>query len=269
MIPSPLQRNQLCYALRINGYHNECEVEGGWIAADATFAPGRCFLAYRHVGGNAVIAATSLPHVGRAFAEEGGHATNDVPLPTGAVAAFSTNLDGLHATVCRLFELSRSLPSAPLDRFREKMRSLPSATEAERLVVQRIGQDVFRDALIDFWSGRCAVTGLDQPELLRASHMKPWADCATDAERLDPHNGLLLAANWDAAFDRGLVTFEEDGTALLSHHLTASARQLLVSDKRSMPRIYLLRPEHVPFLQFHRERIWRSPIQCRPQQTTL
>lgn len=54
---------------------------------------------------------------------------------------------------------------------------------------------------MDFWSGRCGVTGIDQPELLRTSHIKPWAVCATDDERMAPINGLLLAANWDAAFD--------------------------------------------------------------------
>jgi putative restriction endonuclease len=43
--------------------------------------------------------------------------------------------------------------------------------------------------------------------------MKPWADCASDAERLDPFNGLLLAVHWDAVFDCGLVTFADDGTA--------------------------------------------------------
>lgn len=66
-------------------------------------------------------------------------------------------------------------------------------------------------------------TGLDQPELLRASHMKPWADCSDDRERLDPFNGLLLAVHWDAAFDKGLVTFEEDGTARLSEKLSKRA----------------------------------------------
>ena len=74
-------------------------------------------------------------------------------------------------------------------------------TEAERLVIQRIGQDVFRDALMAYWGGRCPLTGITEPGLLRASHIVPWADC-TDAQRLDVHNGLLLSALWDAAFDR-------------------------------------------------------------------
>jgi putative restriction endonuclease len=47
---------------------------------------------------------------------------------------------------------------------------------------------------VDYWGGRCPISGVDQPELLRASHIKPWADCSTDAERLDVFNGVLLAA---------------------------------------------------------------------------
>jgi hypothetical protein len=60
-------------------------------------------------------------------------------------------------------------------------------------VRQRVGQEVFRAALIDYWGGACAVTGLALPEVLRASHSQPWADCTTDEERLDVFNGFLLA----------------------------------------------------------------------------
>ena len=82
-----------------------------------------------------------------------------------------------------------------------------------RLVIQRIGQDVFRQALMDYWGGRCPLTGITEPALLRAPHIIPWADC-TDAQRLDVHNWLLLSALWDAAFDQGLVSFADDGAVL-------------------------------------------------------
>ena len=254
---SPIQRNHLDYALRMNGYHVDCEVENGWVAADATFAPGRCFLTYRQIGEDQVIVATSLAHVAKAFGEDGGIVVREVLLPAGAVMAFSTDLAQVHATVRRFYELSRSLPTAPLDRFLEKTRALPAATEFERLVVQRVGQNVFREALMDFWSGRCAITGLDQPELLRASHMKPWAVCATDAERLDPYNGLLLSVHWDAAFDNGLVTFEDDGTPRLSSRLSPNARALLVPNAHSPSQFPDPKPAHSPYLRYHREHVWR------------
>ena len=72
-------------------------------------------------------------------------------------------------------------------------------TEAERLTVQRIGQNLFRAALMDYWSDAC---------LLRASYIRPWAARDSDAERLD------------AAFDAGLIVFINDGTLLASPAFT-------------------------------------------------
>ncbi len=88
------------------------------------------------------------------------------------------------------------------------------ATEAWRLQKARIGQSPFRKALLERWGGACPLTGIKEPELLRASHIVPWNRCETEAERLNPENGLLLSALWDAAFDRGLVTFNDDGEAV-------------------------------------------------------
>jgi len=102
---------------------------------------------------------------------------------------------------------------------------------AERLVIQRIGQNVFRDALMDYWGGRCPLTGITEPALLRASHIIPWSDC-DDAQRLDVHNGLLLSALWDAAFDQGLVSFADDGSPLVGPQLSEAARKTLASTQR-------------------------------------
>lgn len=68
--------------------------------------------------------------------------------------------------------------------------------------------------------------------MLRASHITPWAECASDAERLDPENGLLLSALWDAAFDRGLVSFDDEGAPLYSSSLTDPARKALKTNGR-------------------------------------
>jgi len=73
------------------------------------------------------------------------------------------------------------------------------------------------------------LTGILDTALLRASQIVPWKDCPSDAERLDVHNGLLLSALWDAAFDRGLVTFDDDGRPLLSPRLSKTARAELRS----------------------------------------
>jgi putative restriction endonuclease len=137
--------------------------------------------------------------------------------------------DDLGALIRRVWQLSRALPDAPLKRFEDALAHVGEEfrTEVEALVRRRIGQIEFRAGLLDYWQGCCAVTGVAQPELLRASHIKPWAHCGNNAERLDVYNGLLLTADWDAAFDAGLVTFDANGTAVFSPTLSAVARNRL------------------------------------------
>jgi hypothetical protein len=159
----------------------------------------------------------------------------------------------LHAALDRVYKLGISLPDAPLARFRAQTARLPQTTEAERLVVQRIGQDIFRAALIDYWGDRCPITGITDPALLRASHIVPWADC-DDAQRLDVHNGLLLSALWDAAFDSGLVSFSNGGTVLASSGLSTPARIALGIEIENAHRLPNLREAHRANLAAHRAR---------------
>ena len=154
--------------------------------------------------------------------------------------------------------LAHSLPTAPLDTFVEQTRALPKTTEAERLVVQRVGQGVFRAALLDFWNARCPLTGIAHPRLLRASHMKPWANCDTDAERLDVHNGLLLAAHLDAAFDAGLISFEMEGSLVVSPTLPSEDIHRL--GLPHLPLLQGLRPRHEPYLTHHRDVVFQGKI---------
>jgi predicted restriction endonuclease len=104
--------------------------------------------------------------------------------------------------------------------------------------------------LIDYWQCRCPVTGIDQPSLLRASHIIPWADCA-DEERLNVYNGLLLSALWDAAFDAGLVTFDPQGVTLFSSLLTPAARAQMPTKQ-----IFTI-AEHQVRLEWHRTHVFQ------------
>lgn len=92
-----------------------------------------------------------------------------------------------------------------------------ASTETERIRLDRarIGQGKFRDDLMSLWSSSCAVTGLSRTELLRASHVKPWAG-SNNIERLDPLNGLLLSPTYDAAFDAFLISFTDEGQLILA-----------------------------------------------------
>ena len=91
--------------------------------------------------------------------------------------------EDLTALIRRIWQLSRALPDAPLKRFEEALALVGEEfrTEVEALVRRRLGQTEFRAGLLDYWQGRCAVTGIAQPELLRASHIKPWAHCGNNA----------------------------------------------------------------------------------------
>jgi hypothetical protein len=244
--PGFVVRTEVQKAASENGYRLERGVEGGWLRYGSTTAPGSIWIAGASERGPWFL---SLDHSGVA-AEIGPLPPSPAQGPGLATFMFA-NLTELHQALDRVYKLSISLPEAPLTLFKNKTANLPRTTEAERMVIQRIGQDIFRDALMDYWGGRCPMTGITEPELLRASHIVPWADCS-DAQRLDVHNGLLLSALWDAAFDRGLVSFADDGTALAGPKLSESARKALIVD--AAPPIRGLHETHRANLAVHRAR---------------
>jgi len=86
----------------------------------------------------------------------------------------------------------------------------------ERLqtIKTRIGQSTFRDMILRLYANRCSLTGIDLPEVNRASHIIGWAERIET--RMDPRNGICLSATYDAAFDRKLITFDEDYRLVLS-----------------------------------------------------
>jgi hypothetical protein len=108
-------------------------------------------------------------------------------------------------------------PTNPIDEIASVDSQLQGLSETERVSVidARIGQGTFRDRLIDAWDGACAVTGVTFLPVLIASHIVPWVD-ATNEERMDPANGLLLSAMLDKLFDAGFITFEDDGAIRIS-----------------------------------------------------
>ncbi len=196
-----------------------------------------------------------MAHAGVMETVTADHPAGAVPRPDGGVAVAVAELGPM---IRRMARLARSLPTAPLDTFVTQTRALPRTTEAERLVVQRVGQDVFRAALLDFWNARCPLTGITHPRLLRASHMKPWSNCDTDAERLDVHNGLLLAAHLDAAFDAGLISFEMEGSLVVSPALSSEDIDRL--GLPVLPPLQGLRPRHEPYLTHHRDVVFQATI---------
>jgi hypothetical protein len=110
--------------------------------------------------------------------------------------------------------------------------TLPS-TEREALVIARRGQGMFRE-LVQQFEQCCRITGVARPEHLRASHTKPWRD-SSNAERLDGENGLLLTPSIDHLFDRGFISFRDDGRPLISPvaHLPSLAKMGVVEGRQA------------------------------------
>jgi hypothetical protein len=251
MALSPILVSRLEKAATDNGFDQALEPEGDWIIVASTQCPLRVWLG---AFGDAVfLSAFSQQNVARALGDYG--TPMAAPMPKGAAGGRTVpDVPALHRLLRRAFQLSKALPNELLHTFEKQVAALPKTTEAERLVVQRVGQSLFRDGLLDLWEGRCAVTGLAVPALLRASHIKPWADCFTDAERLDVYNGILLAPQLDAAFDRGFITVQNDGAIVVSEVLDADARAILSLDKPL--RVRGITEGHRSYLPWHREHVF-------------
>lgn len=244
--PSFVVREECEKAASQNGFRRPLGESDGWVAFASTTVPVTIHLAAAGPQGPWYLA---LDHPG---------VIEELPLPSAALPgpgraryAFD-HLGPLYAALARVYQLAASLPDAPLREFEAAVATLPTTTEAERLVVQRIGQDIFRAGLLDYWQGRCPLTGITDAALLRASHIVPWSECTSDADRLDIHNGLLLSALWDAAFDRGLVTFGDDGLPAFSPELSKRARTELRWET-ALP----LTDRHRHRLAWHREHLFR------------
>ena len=102
--------------------------------------------------------------------------------------------------------------------------NLPTVTERAGLVTSRVGQGAYRKRIIHRWEYKCAVTNFNKLDILIASHIVPWSK-ATDYERLDVNNGLLLSPTYDALFDKHLITFDNKGKIQLSDKIETSAYQ--------------------------------------------
>ena len=172
------------------------------------------------------------------------------------IVAPVTGETALYAMIQRAGRVAHLLAGAAATHFAVETQGIPATTDVERLVIQRVGQNIFRQSLIDYWQGCCAVTGLGVQPLLRASHIKPWAQCQSDAERLDVFNGLLLAPHLDALFDGGWISFDEDAGLLVSPDLP-SDQQALLGVQRGW-RLSELAEQHRHYLTWHRREIFRK-----------
>ena len=132
------------------------------------------------------------------------------------------------------------------------------ATERQGVVTQRVGQDFFRKAVLSAYNYRCCIAGLRAEQLLVASHIVPWS--VDEQNRVNPRNGLLLSALHDKAFDRGLITLDDDLIIRVSRNYSPVADEfftqaIAVFDGQPITPPEKLRP-HPDFLAYHREHVF-------------
>jgi putative restriction endonuclease len=136
-----------------------------------------------------------------------------------------------------------------------------SGKEKIREVKTRVNQNVFRQIVLNIYSSKCAISGIDIPELLNASHIVPWA--LNNNERLNPANGICLSKLYDAAFDKGLIGIKNDYSIILSSKIKEKENKsfysnyflFLVNLKITLPERFRPKKE---FLEFHLDTIFQG-----------
>lgn len=129
-----------------------------------------------------------------------------------------------------------------------------------REVKTRINQNFFRKIVLVNYSNKCAITGIDIPDLLIASHIMPWSK--NEQERLNPENGICFSSLYDNAFDKGYISINDKFEVLISPILKKKQTEkyyekyfaYLPSSKLHLPKKYLPKKE---FLEFHFDTIFK------------
>ncbi|OAN93399.1 restriction endonuclease [Sulfitobacter geojensis] len=163
--------------------------------------------------------------------------------PTSVIHAFANQIHEATETSSRIgFSEQRRIAW-------EEQQGVPKM----RLTEQRLGQAFFREIVLTSYHRKCALTGIDDSRLLTASHIIGWKE--DRKSRLNPSNGICLNALHDRAFDRHMITFDEDYRLVIAPDVPFNTRELLQQndvDRLNMPERFL--PDQA-FLQHHRKRM--------------
>lgn len=130
-----------------------------------------------------------------------------------------------------------------------------------REVKTRVNQSVFREMVLANYTTKCAITGIDIPQLLLASHIIPWSK--NEEHRLNPENGICLSALYDKAFDKGIIGINQKYEVILSTSLKKKSKTAFYQThfapienlKITEPVKYLPRKE---FLEYHLDTIFEK-----------
>jgi putative restriction endonuclease len=139
-------------------------------------------------------------------------------------------------------------------------KTLPETTR-QALIKARVGQGLFRQKLTSF-ENHCRITGVTYQPHLFASHIKPWRE-STNEERLDGENGLLLTPSIDHLFDRGFISFEENGELMISDVAHKESVQRMGVDTEHVVRVGKFSEGQKFFLAHHRRAVFLQSASMR------
>lgn len=128
--------------------------------------------------------------------------------------------------------------------------------ERECLVKQRVNQSIFRERMLERFHKKCVLCGVSNEQLLVASHIKPWSKSKPE-EKLSESNGLLLCPNHDKLFDKGYISFSDDGHIMISSQLSEPDWTPLNVNKDMKISDDLISEEVKKYLQYHRTNIFK------------
>jgi predicted restriction endonuclease len=160
-------------------------------------------------------------------------------------------LEGQVEAVMLAYPLDDDLAADAAEKAIREDGAIP-VTEREQLVKARVGQGLYRSR-VELIEAGCRLTGVSDRRFLRASHIKPWAK-SDSREKLDGNNGLLLAPHIDHLFDKGFISFEDDGRLLRSEALPQSVQDAwgLTSQANAKP----FSESQTLYLAYHRENVF-------------
>lgn len=124
--------------------------------------------------------------------------------------------------------------------------------EKETIVKQRVNQGKYRNLLLNKYK-KCCLCGVQNDAFLIASHIKPWAKC-DENEKVDVNNGLLLCPNHDALFDGGYISFEDDGSIIISKELD-EVDEMFLNVRKNMK--ISVSDEQKKYLKYHRDNLFK------------
>lgn len=136
----------------------------------------------------------------------------------------------------------------------EDDESIPP-TERQAIIMARRGQGTFKEAVMQF-EKQCRITKVDRIEHLRASHIRPWRDCDDHRQRLDGSNGLLLTPSIDHLFDRGFISFENNGELLISRVGHKESLERMGIETSRVVRVGQFSEGQREYLDFHRDQVF-------------